>query len=151
MEPIVVTSANENDAAVLSQIDAACFSVPIEESQMRSFITNSNYLVLKAVSGGTICGYVCMSYVLDEGNVYNLCVLPEFRTKGIAQCLMNELHRNANLIGILSIALEVRVSNEPAIHLYEKMGYKRVGRSKNHYSLPKEDAFIYVRDQEIEE
>jgi ribosomal-protein-alanine N-acetyltransferase len=80
----------------------------------------------------------------DEGEIVNVAVLPQARRMGVGDALMEESSRRASLKNVQQIVLEVRVSNEAAIRLYEKHGYVRCGIRRGFYELPKEDAYIMV-------
>ena len=89
-----------------------------------------------------MAGYVGSQTVLDEADLMNVAVHPAYRRKGIAQALLNELERRLEENGVVTVALEVRASNDSAIRLYEKLGYSLAGIRKNYYFKPKEDALI---------
>ena len=82
-----------------------------------------------------------LSVVLDEGNLDNIAVAPDYRRRGVADALLGAVtgFGRAHLAALL---LEVRASNAPAIALYEKHGFAAVGRRKNYYEAPKEDAIL---------
>ena len=86
-----------------------------------------------------------MYTVLDEGYVTNIGVLPDHRKKGIGKALTNQLIDYSVSQKLAFLSLEVRVSNTPAINLYTSLGFKEVGKRKNFYSNPKEDALIMTR------
>lgn len=67
-----------------------------------------------------------------------------YRRKGIAQLLMGKLWEYAEEFAAF-VTLEVRESNLPAISLYEKLGYERVGLRKNFYSSPVENAVLMTK------
>ena len=79
---------------------------------------------------------------MDEGHITNVAVRPEFRRKGFARKLLQDLIDHARTSGIKSLTLEVRVSNLPAIRLYESFGFKVEGRRKQYYADNREDALI---------
>ena len=72
----------------------------------------------------------------------NICTDKESRKKGAATALLKVLSDKAEKLGLSFITLEVRKSNERAIKLYEKAGYKTVGTRKDYYEKPREDAVI---------
>lgn len=103
----------------------------------------ANFFV--ALCDGEIAGYVGMNTVLDEGYITNVAVSGKFRRKGIADGLISKLDECMVEKDLSFISLEVRVSNTPAISLYEKNGYKNVGKRKEFYRLPTEDAYIMTK------
>ena len=74
--------------------------------------------------------------------VDNIAVRPEARRLGIGSALLEAFHDYGKARGLAFLLLEVRPSNQGAVTLYRKMGYKEVGRRKNYYLDPKEDAII---------
>ena len=91
-----------------------------------------------------ILGYVGMYICFEEGEITNVAVLKDAQNSGIGKCLLEKAFEEAFVLGVERVVLEVRVSNEPAIHLYQKMGFENVGTRKNFYDFPKEDAFIMI-------
>ena len=67
---------------------------------------------------------------------------PWSRRQGIASALLDAFRRYGQEHGLDSLFLDVRPSNREALALYEKLGYREVGRRKNYYLVPKEDAMI---------
>ncbi len=95
-----------------------------------------------AVEDDTVAGYLVLSSVLDEGNIDNVAVAPAFRRRGIADALVTDAVRRARAEELAFLTLEVRASNAPAIRLYEKHGFREVGRRRNYYEKPREDAIL---------
>ena len=96
-------------------------------------------------AGGAVLGYVGMMHVLDEGYISNVAVAPAYRRQGVAGTLISALTARAEELGLAFVTLEVRAGNEPAKALYAKHGFVPVGRRKNYYDLPKEDAILMTR------
>jgi ribosomal-protein-alanine N-acetyltransferase len=88
--------------------------------------------------------YALSKIVLDECHILNLAIHPEFRGRGIATTLMEDILREAIAKGCRSFYLEVRVSNEGARMFYEHMGFSIAGLRKKYYTSPIEDAIIMV-------
>lgn len=103
------------------------------------------YLVAEG-DDGTVLGYAGMHCVLDEGYITNVAVLPARRKEGVASAILLKLLARARLRGLQFLTLEVRESNTPAISLYEKFGFAPVGRRKNYYTEPTEDALLLFRE-----
>lgn len=124
------------------ELEKICFSLPWTADMIRSELNNPSCLYLAAVDGDTLAGYIGVQTVLDEGYINNVAVRPEYRRKGIAAALISLLIDEARAIGLAFMTLEVRESNAPAIALYEKLGFTTVGRRKNYYEKPREDAIL---------
>jgi ribosomal-protein-alanine N-acetyltransferase len=82
---------------------------------------------------------------VGECYILNIAVLPEHRRTGVAQILLGSAISGAKERGCEFITLEVRVSNTPAISLYEKNGFAVAGRRKSFYKHPDEDGIIMTR------
>lgn len=135
------------DAAVrhlpqLEQLERVCFSVPWTEEQLRAQLPDDRHVFLVAERSGEVLGYVGLMYVLDEGYISNVAVSPACRRRGIGEALIAALTQRAEWLGLAFLTLEARASNVPAIRLYEKMGFRQVGRRKNYYQRPEEDAML---------
>jgi ribosomal-protein-alanine N-acetyltransferase len=91
---------------------------------------------------GTLAGYLVLSSVLDEGDIDNVAVAPAYRRRGLGDALVEDAVRRGRERGLSFLALEVRAGNGPALRLYEKHGFRTVGRRKNYYEKPREDAIL---------
>ena len=81
----------------------------------------------------------------DEGYITNVAVFPEYRRQGIAAQILQVFLQFAAANHLAFLTLEVRPSNAAAIALYQGFGFEEVGRRKNYYDLPKEDALILTK------
>ena len=104
--------------------------------------------VLIAESAGKVCGFLCTRVVGSERDIEweleNVVIAAQFLRQGIADQLMQSLIAQAEAAGASSILLEVRESNVPARKLYEKHGFREVGRRPRYYSNPLDDAVLYA-------
>lgn len=126
----------------VAAIDRECFSRPWSEDMLAEELYNdgASYIVAMA-EDGTVLGYAGLKVVLDEGCIEKVAVKGQYRRMGVADALIEAFVRfgRANLA---FITLEVRASNDPAIQLYMKHGFAQVGRRKDYYQDPKEDAIL---------
>ena len=83
--------------------------------------------------------------IAGEGDVTNIAVFPEYRGRGIGAALTKALIVEGRKRGMNAFTLEVRVGNQAAIHIYEKLGFRSEGVRKGFYEKPKEDALIMWR------
>lgn len=86
-----------------------------------------------------LVGYYFSEFVAGEMTLHNICISPDFQGKGGASKLMSHLLELATKLKAEEVWLEVRESNDPAKHLYEKYGFTHEGLRKNYYSLPNSD------------
>ena len=136
------------DVSMLSEIEAieqACFSVPWTRDQLASQLDENRHVFLAAVRDGHVLGYVGMMYVLDEGYIANVAVAPDARRQGVGRALIRTLLQRADDLALAFVTLEVRASNAPAIALYAGFGFDPVGRRKNYYDKPSEDALLMTK------
>ncbi len=140
-----IVEMEPRDAAELAELDKMCFAVPWSEKlfQEEAKSAHARYFVAKADE--KIVGYGGIWLVMGEGQITNIAVLPEFRRRGIAERILERLIRTAK--DAEQIVLEVRKSNDGAIALYEKSGFKKVGIRKRFYRDPIEDAIIMIRGE----
>lgn len=136
-----IRDVTSKDIERIVELERACFSLPWTARQLETQL-RPDHVFLAACEGGELVGYVGLEYVLDEGYISNVAVSPEQRRRGTAQALLCELERRARALGLGFLTLEVRQGNAPARALYEKSGYKTVGRRKNYYQNPREDAIL---------
>lgn len=140
---IKIVAANERHLDAVVRMEQECFSMPWTREQLETQLDESRYIFLAAEDEqGSALGYVGLMYVLDEGYISNIAVMPEHRREGIADMLLDELKARAQEKRLAFMTLEVRKSNNAARKLYEKHGYREVGLSRNHYSRPLEDAVL---------
>lgn len=134
------------DAPAIAELEKRCFSDPWSEKSIVSEVHNPLAYWLVAEDGGEILGYIGSQSVLDAADVMNLAVSPDHRRKGIGEKLIKALTRHLQENGVIALLLEVRVSNAPAISLYEKLGFVQVGRRPRYYTNPREDALILRKE-----
>ena len=107
----------------VAQLEKLCFSAPWSENSISSELTNPLSCWLVALDGDRVAGYVGSQTVLDESDMMNIAVHPEYRRQGIAEALVEDLVAALREKGSHCLTLEVRESNDPAIRLYEKLGF----------------------------
>ena len=146
---MIILPMNESHVAQIAELEKICFSDPWSENSVASELNNPLSVWLVAEENGIVCGYVGSQTVLDETDMMNIAVHPDFRRKGIAAALIAELGRLLKERGSRILRLEVRESNAPAIALYETMGFTQLGLRKNYYRNPKENALILGKEWEI--
>ena len=139
---VQILDAQPHHLPQIEELEQQCFSIPWTWDQLMSQLPDDCHEFLAAEQEGKVLGYVGMMTVLDEGYISNVAVDPAFRRQGIADRLITELLDRARIRELSFVTLEVRESNAPAVALYEKCGYRTVGRRKNYYEKPTEDALL---------
>lgn len=127
----------------VAELERVCFPAdPWSEALFRAALENPGAAILLALGeDGALLGYAVLSTVLDEGNLDNIAVAPAYRRQGVADALLSVV-TGFGREHLSRLMLEVRASNAPAIALYEKYGFAAVGRRKNYYDAPREDAVL---------
>ena len=132
--------------AGVAELERLCFSTPWNEAMLEEELYNdtASFIVAEG-EDGSVLGYAGLHVILDEGYIDNVAVRPSCRRMGIADQLLDVYVRfgQANLA---FLTLEVRPSNTPAVALYQKHGFREVGRRPNYYDNPKEDALLLTRE-----
>ncbi len=139
---MTITDVKPQHIDEIETIENACFSLPWHRAALEKQMSADNCIFLAALNdSGTVMGYIGLMHVLDEGYISNVAVAPEHRRRGIADSLIEVLIERTK--GLLSfMTLEVRESNRAAICLYTKHGFEVVGKRKNYYDKPKENALL---------
>ena len=126
----------------IAQIERECFSMPWSEGALEEELYNpqASFIVAQRADGAVL-GYAGLHVAADEGYIDNIAVRADYRRQGIADDLLDVFVR-FGAVNLAFLTLEVRPSNEAAIDLYFKHGFAQVGRRKDYYQDPKEDAII---------
>ena len=132
--------------AQIAELERRCFSDPWSEKSIAYELTNPLSYWLVALDGDVVAGYIGSQSVMGESDMMNVAVSPDYRRQGIGEGLVNALSAVLKEQGNTCLTLEVRVSNDSAIALYEKLSFVQVGRRPNYYRNPKEDALILRKE-----
>ncbi|WP_042300950.1 ribosomal protein S18-alanine N-acetyltransferase [Paraburkholderia kururiensis] len=135
----------ESDLDEVVSIEKVAYEFPWTRGNFEDSLRNGYFGICMRHVTGTLLGYCVLMPVVDELHVLNLCVAPSAQGAGAGLALLREavrMARNQRLEGLL---LEVRPSNHRAIRLYERFGFKSIGRRKNYYPArhrSREDAIV---------
>ena len=131
----------------IAALEKQCFPDPWSRNLFAMELENDLAAWLAALdNAGAVVGYAGLQVVLDEGTITNICVRPDWRHQGIAAALLDVFLDFARGNRLAFVTLEVRASNYDAIALYGSRGFRSVGRRRNYYEYPKEDALIMTLD-----
>ena len=128
----------------------------VAELELQCFAEPWSARALELLLGEEAFGFVCqteagvMAYggvlvAVDEGQITNIAAHPTARRRGFGQAVLEALEAEARARGLCALSLEARVSNAPAVGLYEKLGFETVGRRRNFYRHPTEDALVMIK------
>ncbi len=132
----------EQDLDRVCELEATSFSMPWKKEDFRYLIEDagSEYFVL--VNEEEIIGCAGYTDQVGEGYINNVVIEKEKRGRGYGKELMEAVLDAGRKKGIRDFTLEVRVSNETAVKLYESLGFESAGVRKRFYEKPVEDAFV---------
>lgn len=131
----------------LERLERICFSRPWSKKMLGEELDNdcAAFLVAEEPETHRVLGYAGVLVMADEGYITNVAVFPDYRRQGIAAQIIKVFCDFAAGNHLSFLTLEVRPTNTAAIELYRSFGFEEVGRRKNYYDLPKEDALILTR------
>ena len=132
----------------IEEIERTSYPTPWSRSMFAGELAKPSSICLGAIDGEReeLVGYLIISRYVDAWHVMNIAVAPEYRRKGIARRLMERLFEVTARDARRGYTLEVRVSNEAAIRLYEELGFRARGVRRGYYTDNREDALIMWKD-----
>ena len=139
-----VTEMNIGHIPEIAVLERECFSSPWSENALSEELENPDSHFLVAEADG-VAGYIGVQEICGEAYITNVAVFGKYRKLGIGRALLRAASDDAKARNCEFITLEVRISNAPAISLYESEGFEKVGVRKNFYTCPDEDGAIYTK------
>ena len=144
MNGIRIVQAQAEQLAGIAELERLCFAEPWSEHALGLLLT-ADAVGMVALRGAEVLGYGGMLLAPGEGQITNVAVRPEARRLGIGKAILSELLQEADKRDLELVSLEVRVSNQPAIRLYEGFGFEVAGVRKHFYRHPAEDALVMLK------
>ena len=138
---MIIREWTKEDIPVIADMERRCFHDAWTEEMLSDTLRYPIYNCFLAEEGGQVCGYCCLILLFEDAELANIAVAPTHRGQGVGKLLMEKMHDYARTFGAERMLLEVRVSNQSAIGLYEKYGYERYGLRENYYA-DGEDAYL---------
>jgi ribosomal-protein-alanine N-acetyltransferase len=137
----------ERDVDGVARLERDTFSAPWKPDTFRRLLTRdtTELWVVETPADGVV-GYAVLWFVLEHGELANIAVRPEHRGRGLGSFLLDRIVERARERGVRSLYLEVRVSNGRAAELYERRGFREVGRRRDYYQRPREDARVLAKE-----
>jgi len=145
--------ATEFDLNDVVRIERSCFADPWSEESFRRLLAGhpAIFQVLVLQPENQVAGYVIAFAVGEDAELLNVAVEPRFRGQGFAGQMLDAVLIELAGLGVRAAFLEVRESNRAALGLYGSRGFKEIGRRKNYYRRPVEDALVMRRILEVVE
>ena len=142
-----IVPMNADHLDEVAELERICFSTPWSRNMLAEELDNMLSAFLVALDDrDRVVGYAGVQVILDEGYITNIAVRPECRRQGIAAKLLQVFMDFAKANQLSFLTLEVRASNYDAIALYGSRGFRSMGRRKNYYEHPREDALSMTRE-----
>lgn len=142
MSATLIRKMRGADLPRVMEIELATFTMPWSEATFRGLLRRTDSDLYVADVRGAVAGYAVFWSVTDQGELGNVAVAAEYRGRGLGRKLVETVLERAAERGIREMFLEVRRSNEGAQNLYRTFGFFEVGKRKNYYLEPVEDALI---------
>ena len=129
--------------AGIAALEQTCFTAPWSEVSLANLCgtLGTGFVCLDDTR---VIGYIGLWVAPDEWQITNVATHPDYRRRGVARALLKATKEAAMASGILELSLEVRVSNEAAVHLYEQQGFYKAGARRGFYKNPTEDALVML-------
>jgi [ribosomal protein S18]-alanine N-acetyltransferase len=134
------------DLDAIDAIEQRAYPTPWSRAMFASELVKPTSICLGAFDGSELVGYIVNSRYVDAWHVMNVAVDPDHRRRGIATQLLQHLFELTQGDERRGYTLEVRISNDPAIRLYERLGFEPRGLRRGYYTDNREDALIMWRD-----
>ncbi|WP_374723943.1 ribosomal protein S18-alanine N-acetyltransferase [Calidifontibacillus erzurumensis] len=132
-----------NDIDQVYEIEVNSFTLPWSKEAFYNEMTKNEYAKYIVMElDDKLIGYCGLWAIIDEGHITNIAVLPDYRGKKYGEALLDQVIKFSKAIGLKTLTLEVRVSNEIAQNLYKKFGFQAGGIRKNYYTDNYEDALV---------
>lgn len=133
----------QSDLPAILEIERRSFSDPWSEvSFIDELLTNDLAYYVVADVDGQIAGYAGMWVVLEEAQMTNVAIHPDYRNRGLGKGIVVYLIELANELGASEMTLEVRKSNQIAQRVYRNLGFGVIGQRKGYYPDNGEDAIL---------
>ena len=129
----------------VAELERLCFAEPWSREALK-LLLGDEAVGFVCISEGQVLAYGGMLLAPGEGQITNVAVHPDARRRGMGNAVVRAMMRDARERGLLQLVLEVRISNEAAITLYERVGFFRAGVRRNFYKKPTEDAIVMLAD-----
>ena len=146
MTAVEMRRLRSSDLDAIERIERQSYATPWSRSMFAGELAKPNGVCLGAFQGADMLGYLIVAKYVDAWHVMNVAVAEPYRRRGIASGLMERLFEDTARDSRRGYTLEVRVSNEAAIRLYERLGFKARGIRRGYYTDNREDALIMWKD-----
>lgn len=143
-EDLVIKKMEHEHVDQVYDIEELSFFTPWSKKSIHTEVDNplGHYIVL--MDQDRVIAYGGFWVVMEEANINNVAVSPEYRGRGLSRLLMDKLIEMAKTQGAKELFLEVRSSNYVAQNLYRSLGFKMIGLRAGYYVDTEEDAIVML-------
>ena len=127
--------------AQVAELEQLCFADPWSEKALELLLGDGAYGAV-CLQEGRVMAYGGVLWAPFEGQITNIATHPDARRCGMGAAVLEHLIAVAIEHGCEQLSLEARVSNTPAISLYERYGFEKMGLRRGFYKHPTEDAYV---------
>ena len=144
--PTDIRAMGHEDLAQVSDIERRSYDFPWSHGVFRDCLL-AGYHCSVIVREDTVVGYAILSVAAGEAHILNLCVDPKYRALGYGERLLDGVLETAHAAEVREVFLEVRPSNEKAIALYRKKGFRQIANRPAYYQATdgREDAAVLAK------
>ncbi|MBW3630939.1 MAG: ribosomal protein S18-alanine N-acetyltransferase [Gemmatimonadetes bacterium] len=139
---VVIRDMTRSDLMAVMAIEQTSFSMPWRETTFESLLQRSDADLIAAVADGRLVGYAVCWTIVEQAELGNVAVDAEWRNRGVGLKLVQAALERVRRRSAEECFLEVRESNRTAQSLYQKCGFRSIGRRRRYYSNPTEDALV---------
>ncbi len=141
---MIIKSVSPKHINQIVEIENDSFITPWPKQILADYIKKSGFFCNIAINGRDeeVAGYSISTLIYDEIHVFKIAVSRCHRRKGVAIELLSDTFNFYEKMGALSVILEVRTTNAPAIELYKKLGFEIIRTRKNYYGRGRGDAYV---------
>ena len=141
---VIIKSVSQEHVDEIAKIEDYSFIAPWPKQILADYIKKPRFFCNIAVNGREedVAGYSISTLIYDEIHVFKIAVSRRHRRKGVATELLSDTFNFYEKMGALSVILEVRTTNAPAIALYKKLGFEIIRTRKNYYVRGGGDAYV---------
>ena len=138
--------AQSEHIQAIAELEKATFTHPASENALGMFVENKDAFCVVLLEDGDLGSYCTVTTVLDEAQIINVATAERYKRQGCADAVISCVIDECKQRDIVSISLEVRESNAPAISLYEKFGFFVAGKRKNFYTDHRDNALVMIKN-----
>jgi len=135
-----LSEASRRDAAAIAKLHAAAFRHGWSDGEIERMLLERNIIAHRAMSGRTLQGFILSRLAGGEAEILSVAVASARRGRGLARALLNLHLRRLAGLGASAVFLEVDEDNEPARRLYQRAGFREVGRRPGYYQQGRDKA-----------